>query len=154
MDEIQLLIDNELERATNKFGAFHSPHEGIAVLWEEFLELRNAVFWGHNPAEVTKEAVQVAAMAKRFIKDCCDGRMVGSIASAYIPDSEKSLTVDGEMDPPLKDESKRYWSVCRCGHGYYVHDVLGHNCILCHNMHSECMGYNPEVDEDDNPDLR
>lgn len=70
----------ELRRATNKFGAFASPHEGIAIIEEEFLELREAVFWKKTPnetqderhARVRGEAVQLAAMAIRFLVDVSD----------------------------------------------------------------------------------
>lgn len=48
-----------------------SPHEGYAVLEEELLELRQEVFWGEK-ALAREEAVQVAAMALRFIEDVFD----------------------------------------------------------------------------------
>lgn len=78
----------ELERARAKFGRrFNSAHEGYAVLLEEVEELKREVFWGriddglnHSPADhaehrrqrMRAEAVQVAAMALRFIEDVCD----------------------------------------------------------------------------------
>ena len=84
----------ELERARAKFGRFNSAHEGYAVLLEEVEELKREVFWGpslfppsvlYDSAENYKrlrsderirlmraEAVQVAAMALRFIEDVCD----------------------------------------------------------------------------------
>ncbi len=65
----------EYERATSKFGSFNSAHEGYAVILEELEELKGEVFlkkeardWQH----MRKEAVQVAAMAIRFITDVCD----------------------------------------------------------------------------------
>lgn len=63
----------ELDEATSKFGAFNSAHEGYAVLKEEVDELwaevkdRNA-----DKAKMRKEAIQVAAMALRFVEDVCD----------------------------------------------------------------------------------
>ena len=74
----------ELAKARAKFGAMTSAHEGIAIIEEEFIELRNEVFWGPTdgsdaPGHVARrvammraEAVQLAAMALRFIEDVCD----------------------------------------------------------------------------------
>ncbi len=62
----------ELERATALHGPMSSPHEGYAVLWEEVNELWEEV--KANPRDddtMRAEAVQVAAMAIRFILDCC-----------------------------------------------------------------------------------
>jgi len=66
----------ELDRASAKFGAFHSNHEGFAVLKEEVDELWDAIKARKTGAgacndEVRKEAIQVAAMALRFLIDCC-----------------------------------------------------------------------------------
>ena len=66
----------ELARARRKFPTpFHSPHEGWAILHEEVEELKREAFWG-QPLDhrwlMRKEAIQVAAMAIRFIEDCCD----------------------------------------------------------------------------------
>ena len=80
-------VSDELVRATSKFGAFNSAHEGFAVLEEEFLELRSEVFTNPikaNPAiskhaaidlhkaAMRSEAIQVAAMAMRFVMDVCN----------------------------------------------------------------------------------
>lgn len=72
----------ELQRAQAKFPPFNSAHEGFAVLLEEVEELKQEVFWGKSKDAGTNareagermraEAVQVAAMALRFIKDVCD----------------------------------------------------------------------------------
>lgn len=64
----------EAERASRRFPPFRSPHEGIAILEEEFLELRSAVFWAPSEERdeaMRKEAIQTAAMALRFVSDCC-----------------------------------------------------------------------------------
>jgi len=58
----------ELTRATQKFGPFASAHEGFAVILEEVDELREAV-WHGTRREQRAEAVQVAAMAIRFLMD-------------------------------------------------------------------------------------
>lgn len=64
------LVISELGRARLKFPAgFHSGHEGYAVIQEELDELWDAV--KHDQAlAAAHEAVQVAAMALRFIDDC------------------------------------------------------------------------------------
>lgn len=70
-------IDKEFTHATQNHPKFNSRHEAYAVLEEEFLELRDEVFKNHTKTPEAKirqrkEAVQVAAMAMRFIYDCCD----------------------------------------------------------------------------------
>ena len=60
-------IEAELYRAMEKFpAAFHSGHEGYAVIREELDELWDAVK-SNNEVHACREAVQVAAMAVRFI---------------------------------------------------------------------------------------
>lgn len=64
-------IQNEYQKAVKKFPEFNSQHEGYAVLKEEVDE-----FWdnikGNVDIKLTKEeAIQVAAMAMRFLTDCC-----------------------------------------------------------------------------------
>lgn len=78
------LIREELERATAKFGPFASAHEGFAVIDEEFLELREAVYWPHKVDPTTSaaaqrgiEAKQLGAMAARFLADCVVPELYG-----------------------------------------------------------------------------
>lgn len=64
----------ELEIATRRYGKFASPHEGYGLLLEEVDELWDEV--KKKPAKRSKslmrnEACQVAAMAIRFMTDCC-----------------------------------------------------------------------------------
>lgn len=65
----------ELERAEKKFPRpFINYHEGLSILREEFKELEDEVFknlHNQNKAKMRNEAIQVAAMALRFLKDCC-----------------------------------------------------------------------------------
>lgn len=61
-------ISKEYHEATNKFGEFHSPHEGWAIIKEELDELWEEV-QAHNTQEMRDEAKQVAAMALRFMVD-------------------------------------------------------------------------------------
>lgn len=71
----------ELWSARKTFPRFHSPHEGYAILREEVDELWEAVrahkggirASADSKARMRAEAVQVAAMALRFIQDVCDG---------------------------------------------------------------------------------
>lgn len=66
-------IDSELYFARQKFPDFRSAHEGFAVLLEEVNELWDVVRSKHGtPVEIKHEAIQVAAMALRFLTDCCD----------------------------------------------------------------------------------
>jgi len=65
-NEISEQVLRELERAQRKFPAFHSSHEGYAVLKEEVDELWDAVK-SNNVTHAKVEAIQVAAMAIRFI---------------------------------------------------------------------------------------
>jgi len=52
---------------------FHSAHEGFAVLQEEVDELWEVVRKkGCTKQRMREEAVQIAAMALRFIEDVCD----------------------------------------------------------------------------------
>lgn len=68
------LVVAEHERAVLKFGAFASPHEGKAVIEEEFDELwleikHNKRLPDEYRAAMRKEAVQLSAMALRFLVD-------------------------------------------------------------------------------------
>lgn len=70
-------IIKELDSAMNKHPSFNSRHEGYAILKEELDEVWDLIKINHtkNPEcreEMRKEAIQVAAMAIRFIYDCCD----------------------------------------------------------------------------------
>ena len=68
-------IEAELQRA-KKYPAFHSPHEGYGVILEELDEL-----WDEIKANKTctgnrlmrYEAIQVAAMAVKFVDNLCEG---------------------------------------------------------------------------------
>jgi len=75
IEELWKEIRNEYFFATGKFGSFASAHEGIAVLREEYLELEREVF-KKNPDDklLRKEAIQVGAMALRFLYDVCEDK--------------------------------------------------------------------------------
>ena len=60
----------ELDKAVKEFGAFNSAHEGIAIIKEEYDELWDEIKkrdW--NKADMREEAIQLGAMAIRFVFD-------------------------------------------------------------------------------------
>jgi hypothetical protein len=67
-------VYNEIEFAVAKFPPFSSAHEGYAILWEEVDELWDEVKNNKHDdgAKQRKEAIQVAAMAIRFVLDISD----------------------------------------------------------------------------------
>lgn len=72
IDSVYKEVADELTRARRKFpGAQNSPHEGWAVLQEEVDELWDDVKANASREQMRKEAIQIAAMAVRFIEDLC-----------------------------------------------------------------------------------
>ncbi len=61
-------VQKELAKAREKFGDMASQHEGWAVIREEVDELWEEVKHG-SLARACEEAIQVAAMAIRFVAD-------------------------------------------------------------------------------------
>jgi hypothetical protein len=75
IDDILEEVKAELFDATLNNEPFHSAHEGYAVILEEVEELQAEVFKKRairNHQIMREEAIQVAAMAIRFIYDICD----------------------------------------------------------------------------------
>ncbi len=66
-----LIVTKELESVRERFPKFNNSHEGYAVLLEEVDELWDEVK-NNNPRLASSEAVQVAAMALRFLIDVCE----------------------------------------------------------------------------------
>ncbi len=63
----------ELESATDKHGSFPTSFHGYAVVLEELDELWDAIkSKDATLADVRYEAIQVGAMAIRFVLDLCD----------------------------------------------------------------------------------
>ncbi|MEN6291211.1 MAG: hypothetical protein ABFD07_04230 [Methanobacterium sp.] len=65
----------EYDRAVSNYGSFQSPHEGYAIILEELDELKAEVWKKpsvRSSEKMREEAIQVAAMAIRFIIDVCD----------------------------------------------------------------------------------
>ena len=74
LTEIGEDIINEAARATKLFAPFNNAHEGLAVIWEEFEELKVEVFKHQSKYDLgamRKEAIQLGAMALRFVYDVC-----------------------------------------------------------------------------------
>jgi hypothetical protein len=72
LDEVR----EEVASAEAKWPAMNSAHEAYGVLMEEIRELEEHVFTNQkrrNMAEMRAEAIQVAAMAVRLVRDICDG---------------------------------------------------------------------------------
>jgi len=71
-DRALVEVGRELAAARRRFGAMASPHEGHSVIREEFEEL-----WEHvrsntgRSREARAEAIQLAAMAVRYVVDLC-----------------------------------------------------------------------------------
>jgi len=68
-------VFHEVEFAVGKFPPFNSAHEGYAILKEEVDELWDAVKGNKADGSLEaqrKEAIQVAAMAIRFVLDISD----------------------------------------------------------------------------------
>lgn len=67
-------LADELDAAYTKFGDMASPHEGWAVIREEL----EPELWAHvvgntgRSPDARKEALQIAAMAIRYILDLCE----------------------------------------------------------------------------------
>jgi len=67
-------VGQELAAARSEHAPMNGPHEGYAVILEELDELWDEVK-GRNTnrrLRMRQEALQVAAMAVRFIEDVCD----------------------------------------------------------------------------------
>jgi len=79
IEEALTLIKNEYESASGRFPPFNSAHEGLAVIQEEFEELKAEVFLNHKYRSISamrSEAVQVASMAIRFLVDVTEVKNV------------------------------------------------------------------------------
>lgn len=75
IDAVFREVGDELSSALVKFPSLHGPHEGYAVILEELDELWAEVKHDHGREPVArKEAVQVAAMALRYILDVTEAQ--------------------------------------------------------------------------------
>lgn len=77
LKDIMWEVEQEVKKATAKHSSMQSPHEGYAVILEELDEL-----WDHVKTDTAlgyaarKEALQVAAMAIRYIYDLKPGEQL------------------------------------------------------------------------------
>ena len=75
MQEVTIaeLLMEELKRANRMYGtSFASPHEGYAVMLEEMDELFDEIRKKRpDKKRMQDEAIQVGAMAIKFIQSCC-----------------------------------------------------------------------------------
>ena len=65
-------IIQECVRASGRYPPFNSAHEGYAIILEELEELKTEIFKkqsSHDMKRMRKEAIQVGAMALRFVND-------------------------------------------------------------------------------------
>ena len=65
-------VIKELESAVFEFPRFRSDHEAYAVILEELDELWDAIKRNEDYDSRRKEAIQVAAMAIRYVSDRLD----------------------------------------------------------------------------------
>ncbi|KKN76944.1 hypothetical protein LCGC14_0365960 [marine sediment metagenome] len=75
IDVISGEMCDEAQKAAESYSAFNSTYEGLAVILEEFEELKAEVFKKqsqYNYEKMRKEAIQLGAMAMRFIHDTID----------------------------------------------------------------------------------
>lgn len=66
----------EVARAESLHPPMNSAHEGYGIIDEEFEELKKHVFMkqkNRDLNEMRKEAIELAAMAVRFVRDVIDG---------------------------------------------------------------------------------
>lgn len=74
-EQISREILEEFNRATGAYGPFASAHEGYAILLEEVDELWDEIKVkqsNHDLDAMRREAIQIGAMAMRFIHDVTD----------------------------------------------------------------------------------
>ena len=70
---ILCIVESEVECACSKHKSMNSAHEGYAVILEELDELWEEIKKKHpEKSRLKEEAIQVAAMAVRFVIDVCE----------------------------------------------------------------------------------
>jgi hypothetical protein len=68
-----MLVSREFEKSMSKFPLFNSAHEGYAVIYEELDELWDEIKSNKKKGSMERqrdEAIQVAAMAIKFLVSC------------------------------------------------------------------------------------
>lgn len=88
-------VRDEAIRAACKFKPFNSAHEGFAVLKEEVDELWDEVK-ANNSLRASEEAVQVGAMAVRFLTDVpVKTNVISRVAATPVPPSPFVVSDEG-----------------------------------------------------------
>ena len=103
VDDVLGEVAEELRRAAAKFPPFRSAHEGLSILEEEVDELVAEVRRKRSdPEAMRREAIQVCAMAARFVLDLVPLDPAGEVAEADEPEDEGPTGVAdlGAGDPP------------------------------------------------------
>lgn len=90
-EDVEKLAEKELESANERFPRFHSPHEGWAVLREEYDKLEeevhqldgeiNCYLWGSVKRNTTADNVE--AVVSRAIAVACEAVQVAVMAQKY-----------------------------------------------------------------------
>ena len=66
-DEAFARVRVRLAQKLEEHGDFHSAHEAIAKIEEEFIELRTEVFWGKRLDRAQDEAIDLMVAAMAFL---------------------------------------------------------------------------------------
>jgi hypothetical protein len=107
-------IKTEFYAAQGKFPAINSPLEGWAVIWEELEELRLEAKEAHGlTAPAREEAIQVAAMALRYIYDLIPPRPCDDCARR-------------DLQPVEHEKNEKDWSGSSSSQSYQVYQ-----CQVC-----------------------
>jgi hypothetical protein len=117
-DAAWALVRAELARAAAKHPQFNSRHEGYAVLLEEVDELWDDVK-ADRQAPAMDEAVQVAAMAIRFLTDCGTWEKT-TVADTDAPEQTAFALIDKRIAAEAReayDESLRQSLISIMGGG-------------------------------------
>lgn len=91
-EDVEKLAEKELESANERFPQFHIPHEGWAVLREEYDKLEeevhqldgeiNCYLWGSAKRNTTADNVE--AVVSRAIAAACEAIQVAVMAQKYL----------------------------------------------------------------------
>ena len=152
------IVRDEIRQSTKVHGLFSSSHEAIAILREEYLEMEHEVFHGTIEA-AREEALQVAAMAMRFIGE------FGGIG----PSSQLCRNYKG-FKPSPKTEGRLYYLASPYTHsnpeiqrarydaaldavvklkalGYTVFSPIVHSCPVAHVTSEYNLDHWLEIDK-------
>ena len=152
------IVRDEIRQTTKVYGLFNSLHEAMAILREEYLEMEHEVFHG-DIDKAREEALQVAAMAMRFI-----GEFGGITPSSRLCRNYKGF------EPSAKTEGRLYYLASPYTHsnpeiqrarydaalnaviklkalGYTVFSPIVHSCPVAYLTEEYDLDYWLEVDK-------